>query len=88
MRRDGVAEVLELELGCHSHARFTNPDFVTYAESFGARGHYIKAAGELLPTLRRALHDDGVSVIACPVDYSEKLRLTDRLAELHGPLRL
>lgn len=71
--RSCVAEVLELELGRHSHTRFTNPDFVNYAESFGARGHYIKAAGELLPTLRRALDDDGVSVVACPVNYSENL---------------
>ncbi|MGW7363526.1 acetolactate synthase large subunit [Streptomyces sp. NPDC054841] len=76
---------MELELARHSHTRFTNPDFVAYAESFGARGYYIKAAGDLLPTLTRALDDDGVSVIACPVDYSENLRLTDRLGALHGP---
>ncbi|MBT2390290.1 acetolactate synthase large subunit [Streptomyces sp. ISL-1] len=76
---------MELELERHSHTHFTNPDFVSYAESFGARGYQIKAADELLPTLRRALDDDGVSVIACPVDYSENLRLTDRLGELHGP---
>ncbi|MFE3642393.1 acetolactate synthase large subunit [Streptomyces sp. NPDC059169] len=76
---------MELELERHSHTRFTNPDFVAYAESFGARGHRIEAAAELLPTLRRALDHDGVSVIACPVDYSENLRLTDRLGELHGP---
>ncbi|MFF1416175.1 acetolactate synthase large subunit [Streptomyces sp. NPDC058280] len=76
---------MELELGRHSHTRFTNPDLVAYAESFGARGYRIKAAGELLPVLRRALDEDAVSVIACPVDYSENLRLTDRLGALHGP---
>lgn len=76
---------MELELGRHSHTRFTNPDLVAYAESFGARGHLIKAADELLPTLRRALDEDAVTVIACPVDYSENLRLTDRLGALHGP---
>ncbi|HET6358158.1 acetolactate synthase large subunit [Streptomyces sp.] len=76
---------MELELERHSHTHFTNPDFVAYAESFGARGYHIKAASDLLPVLRRALDDDGVSVIACPVDYSENLRLTDRLGELHGP---
>jgi len=26
-----------------------------------------------------------VSVIACPVDYTENLRLTDALGELSGP---
>ncbi|GAA4661348.1 acetolactate synthase large subunit [Streptomyces chumphonensis] len=76
---------MELELGRHSHTRFTNPDFVTFAESFGARGHLITAPGELLPTLERALDDAAVSVIACPVDYAENLRLTDRLGALHGP---
>ncbi|MCH0539711.1 acetolactate synthase large subunit [Streptomyces sp. MUM 203J] len=76
---------MELALGRHSHTRFTNPDLVGYAESFGARGYRVQAADELLPTLRHALDDDAVSVIACPVDYSENLRLTDRLGALHGP---
>ncbi|MGW7422258.1 thiamine pyrophosphate-dependent enzyme [Streptomyces sp. NPDC054813] len=60
-------------------------DLVAYAGSFGARGYAIEAADQLLPVLRRALDDDTVSVIACPVDYSENLRLTDRLGSLHGP---
>jgi acetolactate synthase-1/2/3 large subunit len=76
---------MEVELGRHSHTRFTNPDLVAYAESFGARGYAIESAGQLLPVLRRALDDDAVSVIACPVDDSENLRLTDRLGSLHGP---
>ncbi|MFJ3762186.1 acetolactate synthase large subunit [Streptomyces sp. NPDC090080] len=76
---------MELELGRHSHTRFTNPDLVAYARSFGARGYRIESAEQLLPTLTRALDDDGVSVIACPVDYSENLRLTDRLGALSGP---
>jgi len=76
---------MELELGRHRHTRFTNPDLVAYAESFGARGYRVRTAGELLPVLRHALDDDAVSVIACPVDYSENLRLTDQLGELHGP---
>ena len=77
---------MELDLQRHSHTRFANPDLVTYAESFGARGYRINAASELLPTLRQALDDDAVSVIECPVDYSENLRLTDRLGELEEPL--
>ena len=35
--------------------------------------------------LTEALADDGVSVITCPVDYSENLRLTETLGELTGP---
>jgi acetolactate synthase-1/2/3 large subunit len=76
---------MDLEIGHEVATTFTNPDFVTYAESFGARGYRIASADELAPTLRKALDSDEVSVIACPVDYAENLRLTDRLGELTGP---
>jgi acetolactate synthase-1/2/3 large subunit len=76
---------MDLELGRDSHVAFGNPDFVTYAESFGARGHRVTSAAELLPTLRKALADDVVSVIAVPVDYAANLQLTDKLGELTGP---
>ncbi len=73
---------MELELGESMDTEFNNPDFVAYAESFGARGYRIEAADQLLPTLERALADDTVSVIACPVDYSANLELTDALGEI------
>jgi acetolactate synthase-1/2/3 large subunit len=77
---------MDLELGSHYYVKFGNPDIVKYAESFGAKGYRINSAEELLPTLRTALDDDGVSLISCPVDYSENLRLTDRLGELDETL--
>jgi acetolactate synthase-1/2/3 large subunit len=77
---------MDLELGEHHYIKFTNPDMVTYAESFGAKGYRITAADQLLPTLKKALDDDGVSLIACPVDYSENLRLTDTLGQLDESL--
>jgi acetolactate synthase I/II/III large subunit len=67
---------MNLELGRHRNVDFGNPDFVKYAESFGARGYQIEAAADLLPTLRKALDSEDVSVIACPVDYSENMKLT------------
>ncbi|MDQ6783291.1 MAG: acetolactate synthase large subunit [Actinomycetota bacterium] len=70
---------MDLELGHSVAITFDNPDFVAYAESFGAKGYQISSAAQLLPTLRKALDDDTVSVIACPVDYSENLRLTAAL---------
>ncbi|NBE92744.1 acetolactate synthase large subunit [Nonomuraea sp. KC401] len=76
---------MDLELGRDSHVAFGNPDFVAYAESFGARGYRVTSAAELLPTLRKALADDVVSVIAAPVDYAANLQLTDKLGELTGP---
>ncbi|NED95344.1 acetolactate synthase large subunit [Phytoactinopolyspora alkaliphila] len=77
---------MQMELGEHSQTAFTNPDVVTYAASFGAKGYQIKAADELLPTLRAALDDDGVSIVNCPVDYRENLRLIQRLGELDAAL--
>ncbi|OBF23065.1 acetolactate synthase [Mycobacterium kubicae] len=77
---------MDLELGEHHYVSFSNPDVVSYAESFGAKGYRITSADELLPTLQKALDDDGVTLIACPVDYSENLRLTDRLGELDETL--
>jgi acetolactate synthase I/II/III large subunit len=79
---------MELEMQRSSHVNFGNPDFVKYAESFGAKGYLIRAAGELLPTLTQALADDTVSVIACPVDYSENTKLTEKLEHLIQPISL
>ena len=76
---------MDLEIGHDVATDFTNPDFVAYAESFGARGYEVRAAGDLLPMLNEALAEDAVSVIACPVDYSENLRLTATLGDLAGP---
>jgi acetolactate synthase-1/2/3 large subunit len=77
---------MDLELGESFDTAFGNPDFVAYAESFGAKGYRIEAADQLLPTLRRALQDDTVSVIACPVDYTANLQLTNALGELDESL--
>jgi acetolactate synthase-1/2/3 large subunit len=73
---------MDLELGHHSSVDFHNPDFVKYAEAFGAKGYRICRADELLPTLKSALKDNAISVIACPVDYSENIELTDKLCRL------
>ncbi len=74
------------EFGRPSHVDFDNPDFVQYAESFGAKGYRINATEELAPTLERALAEDGVVVIDCPVDYSENLKLTAQLGEMVCPV--
>ena len=76
---------MDLEIGHDVATDFSNPDFVAYAESFGARGYRVGAADDLLPMLTDALASEAVSVIACPVDYSENLRLTGALGELTGP---
>ena len=77
---------MDLEIGRNVDTTFTNPDFVAYAESFGAAGYRIAAAAELLPTLRQALAAGTVSVIACPVDYSANLELIESLGDLDDTL--
>jgi acetolactate synthase I/II/III large subunit len=72
--------------GRPSHIDFKNPDFVKYAESFGAKGYRVESAADLLPTLRKALADNTVVIIDCPVDYAENMKLTERLKELKSPL--
>ncbi|MDH2899763.1 MAG: acetolactate synthase large subunit [archaeon] len=80
---DGSYGLIKWEMdnafGHHSSVDFTNPDFVRYAESFGAKGYQIEKASELLPILKTAFDDDTVSVIACPVDYSENVKLKERI---------
>jgi len=77
---------MALELGRDSHCDFTNPDLVAYAESFGVNACRVGAAAELLPALERAFASDAVSLVVCPVDYSENLALTRKLGELTDPL--
>lgn len=70
------------KFGRTSHIEFGNPDFVKFAESFGAKGFRVESAGELLPTLQAALSCGNVAVIDCPVDYSENMKLTEKLGNL------
>ena len=72
--------------GRPSHIEFKNPDFVKYAESFGAKGYRVEKTADLLPTLKKALADDVVAIIDCPVDYAENMKLTERLKNLKSPL--
>jgi acetolactate synthase-1/2/3 large subunit len=72
--------------GRPSHITFKNPDFVKYAESFGAKGYRVERAEDLAPTLRQAIADDTVVIIDCPVDYSENMKLTAKLKGMKSPL--
>lgn len=76
----------DIHFGRQAAVSFDNPDFVRLAESFGAKGYEIGAASELAPTLRKALDDDAVSIVACPVDYRENARLIERLGALTDPI--
>ncbi|PDT76224.1 acetolactate synthase large subunit [Bradyrhizobium sp. C9] len=61
---------------------FGNPDFVKYAESYGAKGSRIESTEAIVPTLERAFSGGGVHLVVVPVDYTENKRvLVDELRE-------
>jgi len=61
---------------------FGNPEFVRYAESYGAKGTRIESTDAILPTLERAFAGGGVHLVVVPIDYSENIRvLVDELRE-------
>ena len=61
---------------------FGNPDFVQYAESYGAHGHRVGATEDFAQLLEGCFRDGGVHVVEAAIDYSENKRvLIDELAE-------
>lgn len=50
---------------------FGNPDFVQYAQSYGAQGHRVESSAQLASLLTHCLKMPGVHLIDCAVDYSE-----------------
>lgn len=72
----------ERRFGHSNHISFKNPDFVQYAKSFGAIGYRLESADALIPTLTQAFADNTVVIIDVPVDYSENMKLTEKLGKL------
>ncbi|RUZ23548.1 acetolactate synthase large subunit [Mesorhizobium sp. M7A.F.Ca.US.003.02.2.1] len=61
---------------------FGNPDFVRYAEAYGARGTRVTEIADLRPALEQAFTGGGVHLVVVPIDYSENTRvLVDELRE-------
>lgn len=54
---------------------FGNPDFVRYAQSYGAKGTRVTAVDDLVPTLEAAFSGGGVHLVDVPIDYSENTRV-------------
>ncbi|CAN7539661.1 acetolactate synthase large subunit [Bosea sp. LjRoot9] len=54
---------------------FGNPDFVRYAQAYGAKGSRVTAVEELVPTLEAAFTGGGVHLVEIPIDYSENTRV-------------
>lgn len=54
---------------------FGNPDFVRYAEAYGAKGTRVSAVSEIQSTLEQAFTGGGVHLVVVPIDYSENERV-------------
>jgi acetolactate synthase I/II/III large subunit len=57
---------------------YGNPDFVKYAESYGANGHRVESAAHLDELLKHCMTTPGVHLIDCPVDYVDNDRILNR----------
>ena len=57
---------------------YGNPDFVKYAESYGAFGHRVESAAHLKELLQHTLNTPGVHLIECPVDYTENDQILNK----------
>jgi len=66
---------------------FGNPDFVKYAESYGAHGHRVASAEALAPLLEQCYQAGGVHLVEAPMDYSENDQiLNHEIKELSAKL--
>ncbi|MEA3016863.1 MAG: acetolactate synthase large subunit [Sphingomonadales bacterium] len=66
---------------------YGNPDFVKYAESYGAHGHRVESAEGLAALLGHCLSTEGVHLIDCSVDYSDNDRiLNNEIKQLSAAL--
>ncbi|MDX6453629.1 MAG: acetolactate synthase large subunit [Gaiellaceae bacterium] len=72
--------------GFPDHAlTFGNPDFVKYADAFGAGGIRVEATDALVPTLEAAFAAGGVQLISVPIDYTDNVRvLVEQLRDRVG----
>jgi acetolactate synthase I/II/III large subunit len=61
---------------------FKNPDFVKYAEAYGAHGVRIDKTQDFKPALDRALAAGGIHVLDVPIDYGENRIFARELEQL------
>ena len=68
----GMIKWKQTGMGFENYALdFGNPDFVKYAESYGAKGYRIEKTEDLEQKIKSCLKQGGVNLIDVPVDYSE-----------------
>lgn len=55
--------------------KLANPDFVKYAEAYGALGLRVESASDLIPKLEQAFASGRPAIVECPIDYAENYRV-------------
>jgi acetolactate synthase-1/2/3 large subunit len=76
----------EQEFGTHTDLSFSNPNWIQLGQSFGWKANVCDQAENLQSTLRAALDHKGPALVVIPVDYSENMKLTERLGRLSACL--
>src|SRR5690606_30433527 len=67
----GMIKWKQQDMGFENYAMdYGNPDFVAYAESYGAIGHHPSTDAEVIEMLDESLNGKGIHVIDLAVDYS------------------
>jgi len=62
---------------------FNNPDFILYANSYGAKGHRVESTESFVPLVNQCFEEGGVHLIDLAMDYSENTKvLIDELKEM------
>lgn len=85
----GMIQWKQQAMGFQSYGlSYNNPDFVKYAESYGAFGHRVKKATEFIELVEKCFKKGGVHLIDLPIDYSENTKvlieeLKERVCELY-----
>ncbi len=79
----GMIRWKQYGMGLQDHGlEFNNPDFVMYANSYGATGHRVESSDSFIPLLEQCYEQGGVHLVELPVDYSENNKvLIDELRE-------
>ncbi len=81
----GMIKWKQADMGLANHGLdFDNPDFIKYAESYGAYGHRITKTDDLELVFQECLAARGVHLVEIAVDYTDNAKLLDR--ELVCPL--
>lgn len=73
----------EMTYSDFAHVDLYNPNLAEIAKGFGCNAVEIKSASEIVPELEKAFKEKSKpTVIVIPVDYSENMKLTQRLGKI------